>query len=85
MLVQHDMTIPQLARELGVSRVSVWHKVKSGKIAAHRIGGQYVIKAQDANVALGRILTDEQRSRIHYAVGRVVREYGSVLKKLSHE
>ncbi len=85
MLVQHDMTVPQLARELGVSRVSVWHKVRSGKIPAHKVGAQYVIKAEDANVALGRSLTDEQRTRIHYAVGRVVKEYGSVLKKLSHE
>ncbi|MBN1509718.1 MAG: helix-turn-helix domain-containing protein [Sedimentisphaerales bacterium] len=85
MLIQHDMTIPQLARELGVSRVSVWNRVKSGKITAHKVGAQYVIRAKDANVALGRSLTDEQRRRIHYAVDRVVKEYGSVLKQLSHE
>ncbi len=85
MSVQRDMTIPQLARELGVSRVSVWNRVRSGKIPAHKVGAQYVIRAKDANVVLGRSLTDEQRARIHYAVGRVVKEYGSVLKKLSHE
>ncbi len=85
MLIQRDMTIPQLARELGVSRVAVWQKVKSGKIPAHKIGAQYVIRAQDANVALGRSLTDEQRVWIRDAVGRVVREYGAVLKRLSRE
>lgn len=85
MLIQRDMTIPQLARELGVSRVSVWNKVKSGKIPAQKVGAQYVIRARDANVVLGRSLTDEHRVWIHDAVGRVVREYGSVLKKLSHE
>jgi len=85
MLVQQDMTIPQLARELGVSRVSVWHKVKSGKIPAQKIGAQYVIRANDANVALGRSLTEEHRVQIHNVVGRVVKEYGPVLKRLSHE
>lgn len=85
MLVQRDMTIPQLARELGVSRVAVWNKVKSGKIPAQKVGAQYVIAAQDANVVLGRSLTDEQRARIRDAVGRVVKEYGPVLKRLSRE
>lgn len=85
MLVQRDMTIPQLAQELGESRVSVWHKVKSGRIPARKVGTQYVIKAKDANVILGRSLTDERRVWIHDVVGRVVKEYGPVLKKLSRE
>lgn len=85
MLVKHDMTIPQLAQELGESRVSVWHKVKSGKIPARKVGTQYVIKAKDANVALGRSLTAEHRAWIQNAVGRIVEEYGPVLKKLSRE
>lgn len=85
MLIEHDMTIPQLARELGESRVAVWQKVKSGKIPARKIGAQYVIKAHDANVVLGRVLTDAHRAWIRHAVGCVVREYGPVLKKLSRE
>ena len=85
MLVQHDMTIPQLARELGESRVSVWHKVKSGKIPARKVGMQYIIKAKDANIVLGRSLTARHRVWIHKTVGRVVKEYGPVLKKLSRE
>lgn len=85
MLIQRDMTIPQLARELGMSRVAVWQKVKSGNIRAHKVGARYVIKAEDANVALGRSLTDKQRVWIHSAVGRVVRQYGTVLKRLSRD
>jgi predicted DNA-binding transcriptional regulator AlpA len=85
MQVQRDMSIPQLARELGVSRVSVWHKVKTGQIPAQKIGGRYVVRARDADVILGRALTEEHRVRIHDAVGRVVKEYGPVLKKLSRE
>lgn len=85
MLVRHDMTIPQLAQELGESRVSVWKKAKTGKIPARKIGGRYIIKAHDANVILGRVLTKEHRVFIHDAVGRVVKEYGPALKKLSRE
>jgi hypothetical protein len=85
MLAQRDMTIPQLARELGVSRVAVWNKVKAGRIPARKIGAQYVIAAQDANVILGRSLTEEHRREIHHVVGRVVKEYGPVLKRLSRE
>ncbi len=85
MRVKHDMTIPQLAQKLGESRVSVWHKVKSGKIPARKVGAQYVIKAKDANVVLGLSLTNEQRVWIRDVVGRVVKEYGPVLKKLSRE
>jgi hypothetical protein len=85
MQVKRDMSIPQLARELGVSRVSVWNKVKTGQIPAQKVGGRYVIRAKDADVVLGRSLTQEHRVQIHDAVGRVVREYGPVLKRLSRE
>ena len=85
MLVQRDMTIPQLAHELGVSRVTVWNRVKLGKIPADKVGGQYVIRAKDANNILGRSITNAHRKWIRNAVRRVVREYGSVLKQLSHE
>lgn len=84
-MVQRDMTIPQLAHELGVSRVTVWNKVKSGKIPADKVGGQYVIRAKDADNILGRSITNAHRKWIRSAVRRVVREYGPVLKKLSHE
>jgi excisionase family DNA binding protein len=85
MQARRDMSIPELARELGVSRVSVWNKVKSGEIPAQKIGGRYVVRARDADVALGLSLTEEHRLRIHRAVGRVVKEYGPVLKRLSRE
>jgi hypothetical protein len=85
MHVERDMSIPQLARELGVSRVSVWNRVKAGQIPAQKVGGRYVVKAKDADVVLGRSLTEEHRARIHDAVGRVVKEYGPVLKRLSRE
>ena len=82
---EKSVTIPELARELGVSRVAVWNKVKQGKIPATKVGRQYIISARDAKIAAGRELSPDQRRWIKVAVKRVVREYGEVLKRLSRE
>jgi excisionase family DNA binding protein len=79
------MTIPQLANRLGISRIAVWNKVKKGEIPATKVGRQYVISARDARIAAGEELTTEQEQWIEAAVERVVRKYGSVLKRLSRE
>jgi len=85
MLRQNSLTIPELARKLGISRIAVWNKVKTGEIPAAKVGRQYVISARDAKIAAGEELSPEQERWIKAAVKRVVREYGSVLKRLSRE
>jgi len=85
MLRQNSLTIPELARKLGVSRIAVWNKVKTGEIPAAKVGRRYVISARDARIAAGEELTPEQERWIRVAVERVVREYGPVLKRLSRE
>ena len=84
-MVRESLTISQLARHMGLSRVAVWNKVKKGRIPARKIGSQYVIDAHDANVALGNTLTDDARAVVHRTVGRVIKQYGPVLKRLSRE
>ena len=37
------LTIPQLAKLLGISRIAVYKKVKKGQIEAIKIGRNYVI------------------------------------------
>ncbi len=85
MLRQNSLTIPELARKLGISRIAVWNKVKTGEIPAAKIGRQYVISARDARIAAGEELSSKQQHWIKVAVERVVREYGPVLKRLSRE
>ena len=79
------MTIPQLARELRVSRTTVWRKVRKGQIRAQLVGRRYVIPAREVDIATGRELSPERKDWIKAAVNRAVREYGPVLKRLSHE
>jgi excisionase family DNA binding protein len=79
------ITIPELANLLGVSRITVFKRVKKGDIPATRIGRTYVITDKTVRNILGRKVTTEARRRIDAAVHRAVREYGEVLKKLGRE
>jgi len=79
------ITIPKLAKLLGVSRIAVYRRVKKGQIPAVRIGRTYVITDQTVKDILGRRVTEKGRKNIDAAVHRTVREYGDVLKKLGKE
>jgi excisionase family DNA binding protein len=79
------ITIPQLARLLGVSRIAVYTRVRKGQIPATRIGRIYVITDRTIKDILGKQVTANGRKRIDAAVLRTVREYGEVLKRLGGE
>jgi len=72
----------ELAKMLGISRIAVYKKVKSGKIKAIKVGRNFVIAKKD----LGNILTEKinrkQKSEIEKAVKKTVEEYGETLKLL---
>ena len=79
------ITIPQLAKLLGVSRIAVYKRVKKGEIPATRIGRTYVITDQTIASILGKEVTGRGKKRIDAAVHKTVREYGEVLKQLGKE
>ena len=79
------ITIPQLAKLLGISRIAVYKKVKSGQIPAERIGRTYVISDRYMSNILSKRLTIKEKARIDSAVRKTVREYGKVLKRLGKE
>jgi len=79
------ITIPELARLLGVSRITVYNRVKKGKIPATRVGRIYVITDRTTREILGRRLSARARKQIDAAVRRAVEEYGEVLKRLGRE
>jgi len=79
------VTIPELARLLGVSRIAIYNRVKKGQIPATRIGRTYVITDQTVAYILGKEVTRRGKSRIDAAVRKTVQEYGEVLKQLGKE
>lgn len=76
------ITIPQLARILGISRIAVYKKVKKGKIKAIRIGKNYLVPKKYVLTILGKALQEEERHKIDKAIEKTVKEYGEVLKLL---
>ncbi|MBW1701778.1 MAG: helix-turn-helix domain-containing protein [Deltaproteobacteria bacterium] len=79
------ITIPELAKLLGVSRIAIYNRVKKGQIPATKIGRTYVITDQTISNILGKEVTRRGKERIDAAVRKTVREYGHVLKQLGKE
>jgi excisionase family DNA binding protein len=79
------ITIPELAKHLGISRIAVYRKVKKGQIPAKKIGRIYVISSRQVAKILGEELSEPQKRQIDRAVKKVVQEYGETLKWLGRE
>jgi excisionase family DNA binding protein len=79
------VTIPQLAKILGVSRITIYNKVKNGEIDAIRIGRIYAIPKKYILEILGDTLSTKTKKLIEEAVRRTVQEYREVLIKLGNE
>ncbi|MCX5781811.1 MAG: helix-turn-helix domain-containing protein [Elusimicrobia bacterium] len=69
-------TIPEYAKILGLSRISVYQRVKKGQIKAHRAGKMYLIPKAE---------TEVDKKMVDEAVKKTVKDYGEVLKKLGNE
>lgn len=78
------ISIQELAKMLGISRIAVYKKVKKGQIKAVRIGRSFAIPSEYIDGILGKILKDGQKKEIDAAVKKTVREYGETLKLLGN-
>lgn len=85
-MMQHKeyLTIPELAKIMGLSRSQVFRKVKAGLIPHQQVGRVYLIPREYADSILGQ-LTEGDQKQIEKAVKKVVHQYGEVIKKLGTE
>lgn len=83
------ISIAELAKMLGISRVAVFKKIKKGQIPAEKIGRSYAISMEDATDIVhgvaSKVLTEEKKVEIKKAVEKVVKEYGETLRLLGKE
>jgi excisionase family DNA binding protein len=79
------ISIPELARILGISRIAVYKQVKSGKIKGIKAGKNFIIPTQNLSSILGETLGEEGKSEIEKAVKKTVKEYGETLKLLGKD
>ena len=82
---QEFLTTSELAAIIGVSRVTIYKRIKKGDIEAIRIGRNYVIPKHYVSEVYKRRITATRKKLIEKAVRKVVKEYGDVLNKLGQE
>ncbi|MCL5675740.1 MAG: helix-turn-helix domain-containing protein [Patescibacteria group bacterium] len=78
-------SLPEIAEILGISRVAVYKKVKSGLIRAQKVGRAYAVEAKDVEFLLGNKLSSKQKRVIDEGVHKTVKEYGEVLQMLGNQ
>ncbi len=83
------ISVAELAKILGISRIAVFNKIKKGQIEAIKIGRSYAINMEDVENIIGgsqtQILTENKKEEIKEAVEKIVKEYGETLKLLGKE
>lgn len=79
------ISIPELAKILGISRIAVFKKVKSGLIKAIKVGRNYAISRKTLDKVLGKSLAENEKREIEQAVKKTVKEYGATLKLLGKD
>lgn len=79
------ISVAELAKILGVSRIAAFNKIKKGQIPAVKIGRSYAISMKDVENIVNGLLTENDKTEIKIAVEKVVKEYGDTLKLLGKE
>ncbi len=75
----------ELAHKLGVSRVTIFNRIKQGKIPAQKVGRNFVIRVEDVPEIGGKQLGVLNKQVIEGAVKKTVDEYGETLRLLGKE
>ncbi|MHA2039958.1 MAG: helix-turn-helix domain-containing protein [Promethearchaeota archaeon] len=79
------LTVSELAHILGVSRISIYNKIKYGQIEALKFGKSYMIPKKYLDEIIGKALSDKCKKMIEKAVKKTFKEYGDVIKRLGKE
>ena len=76
-------TTSEAAKMLGVNRVTVFRKIKSGEIKAEKFGRNFMVLADQ--FIQNRELTEEKKREIKKIIDKAVKEYGETFRLLGEE
>ena len=71
----------EAAEILGISTVAVWKRIQKRQIQAFKVGRAYVVDRRSLGNIYQEMSTDDKK-KIEKAVDKVVKDYGSTLKRL---
>lgn len=77
-----SLSTTELAKILGISRIAVYKRIKTGKIKAKKVGHDFVIDIKDLGDVLEKGLKKEEKLEIEKAVKKTIEEYSETLKLL---
>lgn len=75
----------ELAKILGISRVTVFKRIKSGKLKATKIGRSFYVARKDLPEVLGVVVGEKGKKDINDAVTKAVKQYGETFRLLGQE
>ena len=75
----------ELAKLLGVSRVTIFNRIKKGDIKALKVGRNFVIAKESVASLFGGELSSSNKAELNRAVRKTVAEYGETLRLLGNE
>lgn len=73
----------EAAKILGVSRITIFDRIKRGKIPANKVGRNFIIEKSQIVRGKDTKLTDNEKKLINKAVDRTIKDYGKTLKLLA--
>ena len=66
------LSTSEVAKLLGISRIAVFKKIKSGNMKARKIGRNFAVDRKDLDV-LGTVLRDDKKQEIERTVQKTVK------------
>jgi len=79
------VSLSELAKILGITRIAVYKKVKKGQIKAIRVGRSFAVSKKYLGDIIGKPLDEAGKIQIRDVVKKIVNEYGEVIKLLGKE
>ncbi len=80
------ISLPKLARQLGISRISLYKQAKEGQVKAITVGRNFVFNKEYAQglvkQAQGPELTTDEKLRMKTTIKKAIKHYTQLLEKL---
>lgn len=77
------LSVSEVAQILGISRMHVLRKIKTGELVAEKIGKSYIIFSSSLP-GLYQPITQTGKKKIKKIIDETMKEYGEVIRKLGH-
>ena len=79
------LSTAEVAAILGMSRIAVFKKIKSGEIRAIRVGRGYAIAKSDVLEIAGHVLGENRKKEIEESINKTLADYGETIRRLGKE